>query len=181
MSVSLPPLGAPAVVLAGLALSVLVSACGGSPSPGAATIGATTASTTAASTSSAGSAHANAALVFARCMRSHGVPTFPDPGPQGDFPPFRTGVPKQTSIAANDACKHLLSSGGTATPQQLQQKLDLGVKVAQCLRKHGYPDFPDPKRLGSQSLPPGIDANSPQFQARETACEKQVRKALGLP
>ena len=114
-------------------------------------------------------------------MRSHGVPHFPDPDAQGDFPPFRTGGSKQTSSAANDACKHLLSSGGTATPQQREEKLAFGVKVAQCLRAHGFPNFPDPTRLGPQSLPPGIDLNSPQFQAAETACEKQARKALGLP
>lgn len=115
-------------------------------------------------------------------MRSHGVPNFPDPNPQGDFPTFHSSVSKQTTNAANDACKHLLSSGGSqATPQQRQDKLAFGVKVAQCLRGHGYPNFPDPTALGSQHLPTGVDTNSPQFQAAETGCEKQEQKALGLP
>jgi hypothetical protein len=168
--------------LAGLAgLSLLAAACGGSSSPGVAAVGTTAASATTTAASSAETARQNAALAFARCMRSHGVPDFPDPDPQGDFPPFRTGASKQVSAAANEACKHLLSRGGsTGTPQQRRQKLAFGLKVAQCLRAHGYPDFPDPSG-SSQRLPPGINTDSPQFQTAETACEKQERKALGLP
>jgi len=52
---------------------------------------------------------------------------------------------------------------------------------SQCLRAHGYPNFPDPTALGSQALPAGIDTSSPQFQATEAACEKQAQKALGVP
>jgi hypothetical protein len=146
-------------------LSVLVSGCGGSSRVGA----------------TAGDTQLRAALAFARCMRSHGVPSFPDPDPHGDFPAFHTGVSKQTSSAADAACKRLLSTGTTATPQQRQQKLAFGLKVARCLRGHGYPSFPDPTQFGSQSLPPGIDPTSPQFQEVETACEQRVRKVLGLP
>jgi hypothetical protein len=91
------------------------------------------------------------------------------------------GVSKQTSLTAQQVCKHLLSGGGSATPQQRQQKIAFGVKVAQCLRAHGYPNVPDPTALGSRALPPGIDANSPQFQTTETACKKQAQKALGVP
>jgi hypothetical protein len=153
--------------LAGLAgVSLLVSACGSSPGSQAA---------------SAQSAQQSAPLAFARCMRSHGVPSFPDPDSQGNFPEFSTGVSKQISVAANDACKHLLSrASGTGTPQQRQEKLVFALKVAQCLRTHGFPTFPDPNG-SSQRKPPGIDLNSPQFQTAETNCEKQERKALGLP
>jgi hypothetical protein len=118
-------------------------------------------------------------------MRSHGVPNFPDPGPQGDFPPFHVGVSKQASAAADDACRHLLSTGGTGTPQQRQEKLAFALNVARCLRAHGFPNFPDPTVSGhgaSENLSgAGIDPNSPQFQAAETACEKQARHVLGVP
>ena len=173
-----------APALAGLVgLSLLVSACGGSSSPGVAAVGATTAATT-GSASPTGSSDEIAALGFSRCMRAHGVPNFPDPDSQGTFPPLTQqvlGVSKQTSLAAQQACEHLLSSGGsTATPQQRQQKFAFGLKVARCLRGHGFPGFPDPS-APSQGLPPGIDPSSPQFQAAETTCEQQARKALGLP
>jgi hypothetical protein len=94
---------------------------------------------------------------------------------------MKGGARRQPGEPAQQVCKHLLSSGGSATPQQRRQKLAFGVKVAQCLRVHGYPTFPDPAGLGSQALPPGIDTNSPQFQSTETACEKQAQKALGVP
>jgi hypothetical protein len=172
-----------APALAGLVgLTLLVTACGGSPASHVAQLASitTTTQSSPSSTTSAQSAHQNAALAFSRCMRSHAVPNFPDPNPQGDFPPFHTGVSKQTSTAANDYCKHLLSSGGsTGTPQQRQQKFAFALKVAQCLRAHGFPTFPDPTASG-QSLPPGIDTNSPRFQTAEANCEKQARKALGL-
>ncbi|HEY5101020.1 MAG TPA: hypothetical protein VII54_13290 [Gaiellaceae bacterium] len=154
----------PRVLLLAFALVLLAAACGSSPAA-----------------HPAASARVSHSLAFARCMRAHGVANFPDPDPQGNFPSFSTGVSKQASSAANDACKHLLSSGGTATPLERQQKLEFGVKVAECLRAHGYPNFPDPAHLGQQALPPGIDTSSPQFQAVETTCEVRARKALGLP
>ena len=150
--------------LAGLVgVSLVVSGCGGSPSSVATT------------------APDQAALAFSRCMRSHGVPNFPDPDAQQDFPAFHLTVPKQAAAVANDTCKHLISRGSSsATPQQRRQKLAFGLQVAQCVRRHGFPDFPDPAG-SSQRMPPGINTDSPQFQAAESSCEEHVRKALGLP
>jgi hypothetical protein len=178
-----------AFALAGVfGLAFLVSGCGGSSSPGVAAVGTATTSATSTttannSTSSGTSTQLHGALAFAHCMRAHGVQNFPDPDSHGDFPPLTQqalGVSKQTSLTAQQACKHLLSSGGSATPQQRRQKLAFGVKVAQCLRAHGYPNFPDPTALGPQALPAGIDTNAPQFQTTEAACEKQAQKALGV-
>ncbi len=145
-----------------------------------AAVGTTTPSATTAAASSAGSTPEDAALAFSRCMRAHGVPTFPDPDAQGNFPSFHAGVSKQVSTVASRTCKHLLPRGGTGTPQQRQQKFAFALKVAQCLRRHGFPSFPDPTASGEQ-IPPGIDIHSSRFQAAETNCEKQGRKALGLP
>jgi hypothetical protein len=116
-------------------------------------------------------------------MRSHGVTNFPDPDSQGNFPPLEQqalGLSKHATIVAQDSCKHLLSKGGgRGTPQQRQQKLTFGLKVAQCLRTHGFPTVPDPSS-SSQPLPRGIDPSSPRFEAAQTACEKREQKALGL-
>jgi hypothetical protein len=117
-------------------------------------------------------------------MRAHGVPKFPDPDSQGAFPSLTQqalGVSKQMSLAAQQPCEHLLSSGGSAaTPEQRQQKFAFGLAVARCMRSHGFPSFPDPS-ASSQGLPPAIDPSSPQFQAAETTCETEARQALGLP
>jgi hypothetical protein len=123
-------------------------------------------------------------------MRSHGVQSFPDPDPQGGFPPFDGGVSKQTSAAANEACKRLLASsggGGTGT-QGDRQKLAFALTVARCMRSHGFPAYPDPTASGSAGQGSGtrfdgtgIDPKSPQFQSAENSCEKRARRALGLP
>ena len=157
------------------ALALLAAACAGSPSGRS-------------STSSAQSAYKDAALSFSHCMRSHGVPNFPDPDPQGNFPPFQAGVSKQTSVASNDACSHLLPSGGGAGTRGDKQKLAFALKAARCMRSHGFPTYPDPttsspssQGSGIRFAGTGIDTKSPQFQAAETSCEQQARRALGLP
>jgi hypothetical protein len=123
-------------------------------------------------------------------MRSHGVPNFPDPDAQGNFRPFNTGVAKQTSTAANDTCKHLLPSGGggAAGTRGDQQKLAFALKAATCMRRYGYPTYPDPPNAnassqgsGTRFSGTGIDTKLPRFQTTETACDKRARKALGLP
>ena len=183
-----------ASALAGLvALSLLAAGCGGSPAgpqdqPGhVARLGSTTTTTTDVSPSlatSPGSAQLTAALAFSRCMRSHGVPDFPDPDSQGQFPPQSSvsAQAKQASLSAQQACKNLLSSGGGAgTPQNRQEKSVFALKVARCLRAHGFPNFPDPtvSNQGTSENLGGIDPNSPQFQAAQTTCEKQAQRALG--
>ncbi|HWB21664.1 MAG TPA: hypothetical protein VG652_02115 [Gaiellaceae bacterium] len=174
-----------ASALAGLVgLSLLVSGCGGSTAGGVAQLGsATTAAKTNsanAPTTSSQATNVQKMLAFSRCVRQHGVPNFPDPDSQGQLPALTQqdlGVTKQTSLAAQQACESTLARGGsTATPQQRQEKLAFGLKVAQCLRAHGYPMFPDPTG-SSQALPPGIDPSSPQFEAAQTTCEKQEQPA----
>jgi hypothetical protein len=170
-----------AAIVATAGVAFLVAGCGGATGSHVAQLGSTT---------SAGSAQLNGALAFSRCMRSHGVPNFPDPDPQGNVSPFQTGVSKQTSTAADDACKHLLRSGGGggAGTQGDQQKLAFALKAARCMRSHGFPTYPDPttsspssQGSGSRFEGTGIDTKSPRFQTAESNCEKQARKALGLP
>jgi len=70
-----PPAARTAVaVIATAALALLAAACGGGGSPA----GSGGASPVGGSSSSATSARL---VVFSRCMRSHGVPLFPDPEP----------------------------------------------------------------------------------------------------
>jgi subtilase family serine protease len=91
---------APAVVAA---IAVL-TACGGSPS-------------SSGGSASAESATYRADLAYAQCMRTHGVPGFPDPNPSGGISISISGQPHANSPAAraNDACEHLLPAGSTET------------------------------------------------------------------
>jgi hypothetical protein len=183
-----------AAIIATAALALLAAACGGSRVGRVAQLGSTTTQNSASSTSSAQSAQLNAALAYSRCMRSHGVPNFPDPDPDGNVPSSALralGMSKQTLLAADGACKRLLPSsgrgGGTGTRGD-RLKLAFALNAAGCMRSHGFPTYPDPptpspssQGSGTRFEGTGIDTKSPRFQTTETACETQARKAVGLP
>lgn len=153
-----------------LGVGTLAAACGGgSAGPGVAKADSTT-STTSGSSSQSSSYKSD--LAYAACIRSHGVPNFPDPTPGGGF--NITNNPNDPQLqAAQQACQSLLpggsqqeTTGGNFTPQQEAQLL----KYAQCMRSHKILNFPDPTSKGLGSLN-GIDMNSPQFQSASQACQ----------
>ena len=121
------------IVTAGLAL--LATACGSSPGSHVAQVGSTTTQpATASSSPNAGgapSSHSRTSqpLAFSHCMRSHGVPSFPDPDSSGVWPKSQVelaaGNPRFQ--AATQACGHLLPDGGPGVPPSpavVQQILD---------------------------------------------------------
>ena len=135
----------PLAALVLIALVVLISACGSSVSAGSGT-GITAA------------AHEKA-LKFAECMRNDGVSAFPDPPASGGL--TIDGIANGSSLDTNSAaftqaisaCKELEPAGfmgQTVTPTQANARLEF----AQCMRRHGVPDFPDPTPNG-----PLIDTN----------------------
>jgi hypothetical protein len=142
-------------VLAATALAL--AGCGGSTSPPVASV-ATTTSSSAPSTTSASGAPASPAqiqqdeLKYAQCMRANGVPSFPDPLAGGGFQfPRNSGMnPSSPAFRAAQAkCAKLLPGGGPpgpgSTTHPSPQWLARMVKVAQCMRRHGISDFPDPR------------------------------------
>ena len=73
-------------VVAVAACSLLAAGCGGGGSPGVASVASSTAaSTTAAATTTTQTGTIASAFAFARCMRSHGIPGWPDPNSHGFF------------------------------------------------------------------------------------------------
>jgi hypothetical protein len=119
-------------------------------------------------------------VTFAQCIRSHGVPGFPNPDAAGKFSINATMLDSSRTQAAYGTCRHLLPNGGpnlSQIEQEQQQKqaqqLPELLKWQQCVRSHGEPDFS--LGLGSQSPAPGnkasVDPNTPQFQAALNACQ----------
>jgi hypothetical protein len=53
-------------------------------------------------------------LAFARCMRAHGLPNFPDPAPGTGEITLPPGTPKDSPVlqTANRACEHYLPGAG---------------------------------------------------------------------
>jgi hypothetical protein len=163
------------------AVAVLATACGGSSAPSA------------ASSALAGSATFAQELALAQCMRSHGVPSFPDPSASGGFnltttpngPRGAIDIDSSQVQAGYGACRHLLPGGGMSLAQLQQQaqkeqqeeqkELPALLKFSQCIRSHGVPNFPDPAVSGQGTPAPpegaGISPKSPQFQAAVSACQ----------
>ncbi len=171
-----------AATLAAMALTgLLATACGGGSSPAV--------SSTGGSASAAGGAtREQAALAYARCMRSHGVPDFPDPDSNGNFHVGNNSVSGQET-AANQVCNHLLNVGTQLNAAQTQHTLSQLVKYAQCMRAHGVPNFPDPQITnGGIGVPGGftfdtsglgLHQKSPQYQAAARACQSLATHAKG--
>lgn len=163
-------LAIPAAALAAVAL--LAAACGGGGSSG-----------------SGGSTTYQKELAFSQCMRSHGVPNFPDPGSNGIISIQGGGAAKGKAsqdqrfggaqmTSANKACAHLLPNGGVPTAAQRQQMLNQALKFTQCMRAHGITNMPDPGSGGGEAVnigASGINVQSPQFQAANRACSKDLR------
>jgi hypothetical protein len=162
-------------VTAGLVL--LTAACGGSRGA----VSSPSASTTSASVTSR--------LAYVQCVRARGVPTYPDPQSNGQEPPGtkQLFVNNPRFRTASDACRHLLPNGGqpTQTPQAGAMTQAGAVKLAGCMRTHGYPAFPDPT-IDSVGQPvfnvqaAGIAGHSPHLLATIGKCVS-LYHLTGLP
>ena len=162
-----------AVVLT--ASSIALASCAGTDSSNVASEGPATTAT--AGTAGSGVATSASSLAFSQCMRVNGVPNFPDPGSSGVIPKETTqqlGVSDSVFRSAEDKCQHLLPSGGDAPNQaEMEQVKALGLRFAQCMRRHGVA-LPDPGSNGRIPDPGsvGINQGSPQFQSANQACSK---------
>jgi hypothetical protein len=148
-----------AATLAGIVL--LAAACAGGSSAGGST------------------AHLTAyqkELAYAECMRSHGLPGFPDPQSDGTFQSTRengSDFSGPAFMSADRACAHLEGPG--MTPVQFQQNVRQLLKYAACMRAHGIANFQanvqgNRVEMGVQG--PGSEMNTPQFLAAQRACRK---------
>lgn len=181
-----------------VAAALLLAACGSaSPGPGVARIGTSSGSKPAGGTSSSpsegGAVSQQKMVAYAQCMRSHGVSEFPEPTEGrlvvhgSDRNGKVTGVnpASPTFAAAQKACGKLAPAGlgRSITPQQQKQLQEGALKMSQCMRSHGVPNFPDPKFSGDAvqikiSPGSGVDPSSPVFQAAQKACQS---KTPGIP
>jgi hypothetical protein len=129
----------------------------------------------------------NQFVAFSQCMRSHGVPNFPDPNSSGgiSITPSSGLNPRSPAFqSAQHQCFKLLPGGGPghARPQDGPRML----RLAQCMRAHGLTSFPDPTIAPTGGDPPsgsaivingyefklgaGLDPASPAFQSAMSAC-----------
>ena len=183
-----------AAIIAMVGLAMLAAACAGSS--GASNAGSTTSQ----------SPTSPSAVGYSHCMRTNGVPNFPDPDSSGQLPKGdaqRFGVSSSRLQAARQTCQQLLPNNGGAInansiqqcmmaddcPQALvQQVLNEERNFARCMRSHGVPNWPDPT-IDTQGRPvfaisiskDGFDPYSPQIWAKGNRCSRLMPGLPGLP
>jgi hypothetical protein len=123
-------------------------------------------------------------LRYAQCMRTHGLPEFPDPSASGGLViPNDIDTQSPAFKTAQQACGHLAQGSGSASsPESAQLQL---VALARCMRAHGVPGFADPTRsppppsrgnvLGGNgwylALGTGQERQSPAYRRAAGACQ----------
>jgi hypothetical protein len=185
-----------AAVTAGgvLAVGMAVAGCGGGSSTSGVPTVSTATSTTSPSTSpsAGGSAQATGLLAYASCMRSHGVPNFPDPsGSEGISKEATIKATQEVSTsqaaAAEHDCKRALPAGESLSGRPSQtvtaQDQQYYLKAAACMRSHGIANFPDPsfsnRQVEFHMLEHIVDIHSTQFTQAYRTCRKLI--PAGLP
>jgi hypothetical protein len=169
----------PLIALVALACAPAIAACGSSNN------------SIAAASGRASPAHVAAALKFSDCMRSHGVPNFPDPSSAGGIHiQAGSGVnPFSPSFkSAQQVCFKLLPGGGPGAQHATAQEVAQTLKISECMRGHGVSGFPDPTLTPPPApnpseysivedrggvvlaVPSTIDPGSPQFKRAAAVC-----------
>lgn len=144
-----------AVVPAAVSVALAAAGCGASQMPNR-------------SASSSGAT----GVAFTACMRSHGVPDFPDPGPNGvDLADIDTRTPAFRS--AHQSCAPLQPASSADSSSASESDRLAAIDNARCMRSRGVPNFPDPKFLasgGNTVSLDGLDTQSPAFKHAQAAC-----------
>lgn len=147
-------------------------------------------------------------LKLAECMRTHGVPDFPDPQSGGGFGIQASAGADGGSISvdgrqinvsqpafqkAMNHCQKYQPGGPPISGAQLAEIKQGALKMAECMRNHGVPNFPDPKvsagpgghgiqvqiGLGNTSGSRAqVPERSPAFQRALNTCQPLMRVGL---
>jgi hypothetical protein len=126
-------------------------------------------------------------VAYSECIRSHGVPNFPDPSPAGGIH-LSSGINPQSPAfeSAQQACTKLLPGGGPSSQHPSEQDKLQMLEISECMRRRGVSGFPDPT-LSPPSSPAGyslledrggvvlaipntINMGSPVFKQAAAAC-----------
>ena len=117
------------------------------------------------------------AVRFAQCMRSHGVPNFPDPTSPQQFKGYIGSSEGSPAVqSAETACQQLAPGGVPPRESAAHSHAQIVVALAfaRCLRSHGFANFPDPTSSGQIThemlASAGIDPRQPAVLQAADAC-----------
>jgi len=181
-TVSAHRLGPSIALVAAVCCAASIAACGGSGS-GPSVVGGTTATGN------------SSPVALSRCMRAHGLTNFPDPkqGSGGLGFPGGLFVSSDGTLTvdgasfagpalktAEKACKGFLPGGGGPPPPVSASQKKAALANAECMRRHGVPNFPDPTFPAGGgvaiNLGPGVNPQSPAFKQAAAACGGPARR-----
>ncbi len=118
-----------------------------------------------------------ALVAYAHCMRSHGVPNFPDPTSSEGIPKDKLPLGSPQFLVASSACKHLMPASGLGpqdTAQPTRTRVEDALAFARCMRTRGFASFPDPTNQGQLTpqmvTAAGIDLHEPELLRAGLAC-----------
>lgn len=139
---------------------------------------------------SASTAGSPSLVKYSECIRSHGVPDFPDPSTTETpnsfgIDGYNFSLPSNLNLqspayeSAQETCSHLINLGtGSSHNFSVVKARQAALVHAECMRKHGVPSFPDPTVSGgSQGITVssddgGINPQSPAFQHAQKVCQR---------
>jgi hypothetical protein len=169
---------------AAVALAFTAAGCSGGSTPPTAASQSTTAAAAAGGSGSSGASPLADAVAYSQCIRSHGVPNFPDPvqTPSGGYGYRTSGIDPNSAAfqGALQACKSLPSPWNSTGQPLTSAQQQAWLTWAQCIRTHGVPNFPDPTFSGSEVHDTGIQSSSSQLQSAMDACKSQRPTVGGL-
>ena len=154
---------------AATAVSLLAAGCGGNSTPSAALTGQTE------------------LVAYTHCMRTHGLPGFPDPDTSGTIlkSEIRPLVASPAFRPAQTACQHFMPNGGLGAEgpaRATRPPLADELSFANCMRSRGVSRFPDPNAQGQLTIEmvqgQGIDIHSPAVLQVVQACLPASHGAL---
>jgi hypothetical protein len=161
-----------AVAAACITLGLSLAACGSPAHPASSSTGRDQgASSTGATQGGSGQSETESIV---RCYRAHGDPGFPDPVYDPSDGRWHFAVSPGTAPQATQrACQSLFPVGNPSPPVP-QAQFQALVRLAQCVRAHGEPSWPDPNPQGQFPLPPALLNKSPAQLNAMRACQRYV-------
>jgi hypothetical protein len=152
-----------------LAVSLLgLGACGSEPDDGIATGGGSSAPAAEASAAGPSPAADNNERTrqYVACLREHGVQVVdPEAGKQ-----VRLNEDRPQDKQAAQACRQYLPTAVTGKAGDM----NLLRQYAACMRRSGFPDFPDPDPDRGIQLPKSL-LNDPDYKTADSACGQNLK------
>jgi hypothetical protein len=142
-----------------LAAGALLAGCGAASRPPA------------GGTQAAGTADSSITTLI-QCYRQHGDPAFPDPVYDPSDGRWHYAISPNSAPASTRAACQRLMPNMTASPPVPQAQFQALVRLAECIRHNGVPNWPDPDPDGAFGLPPSLQTKTPGYARAAQACQR---------